>query len=779
MLTAPHRPERKIIGTGFFPDGAILRSEYGSLQLQAYDRDILRVTFTRGTDFPLPGPWLIGRAPVPIRDASEDGRYVYVSTGALRARVSKATGVLETFDSSGRPVFAERGPRTLEAFEARVIDRTRPAVTERVETADGVKLRVREAEKIGYKTLYRARLPLAFRADEAVFGLGQPESGPANLRGRTLYQCQANLSIALPFLVSTGGYGLLTDCGCPFIFDDSGAEDGPSLYYSAVEALDYYIIPGACEDAVKGYHYLSGRPALPPAWAFGYLQSQERYETADELISIAKLYRERGIGLDCVVLDWCSWPDGHWGQKSFDEKRFPDPRAMTDALHALDARLMVSIWPNMNPRTADNAAFRQRGWLLPGGELYDAVNPDARALYWEQARRGLFDMGVDAWWCDSSEPWTSEWSREEAPVMSEIFQETARTAADALGADRGNAYPFYHALAMWEGQRRTGSSKRVMNLTRSAWIGQQRLGTVMWSGDISAKWRTLKKQIAIGLDFCASGMPYWTQDIGGFFVKRGKAWYWDGDFEAGWDDPEYRELFVRWYEYAAFLPVFRGHGTDIRRELTNLDGAEYDAVLRYNRARYQLLPWLYSLAGRIALEGGLLMKPLAFLDPDDVRARAVDDAFLLGDDLLVCPVTDYRARSRTVYLPRGDWYELHTGRLLSGRAAYEAPAPLDTLPVYVRAGAVLPIADTAVCARDALRRPPRLWVFPGADGALTLYSDAGDGYGYEKGEYTLKTYRWHDAARTLTDEEGNACPCAVFSGPMGTSATTGTGGGRS
>ncbi len=767
MLTTPPRPERKILDTQIVSGGAILRSEYGRLRLLAYDRGILRVTFTRNDTFPEASPFLINRSPAPAACLAEDEGFVYVSTASLRARVSKMNGVLETFTADGKPVFAEGGLRTLDAFDAKIIDRDRPAVTERVETADGVKLRVREAEKIDYKRLYRARLPLTFRDGEALFGLGQPESGPANLRGRTLYQCQANQSIALPFMVSTGGYGLLADCGCPFIFDGSGAEGGPFLYFSAVEALDYYIVPGSCEDAVKGYHYLSGTPSLPPAWAFGYFQSQERYETADELISIAKLYRERGIGLDCVVLDWCSWKDGHWGQKTFDENRFPDPVAMMETLHGLDTHLMISVWPNMNPRTENNAEFKEKALLLPGGELYDALNPEGRALYWEQAKRGLFDMGIDAWWCDSSEPWSCEWDREEASVPSVIFQETARTAAEAIGADRGNAYPFFHAMAMWEGQRSTGSEKRVLNLTRSAWLGQQRFGTVMWSGDIAAKWETLKKQIAIGLDFCASGMPYWTQDIGGFFVKRGKAWYWNGDFEAGWDDPEYQELFVRWYEYAAFLPVFRGHGTDIRRELTNLNGAEYEAVLRYNQARYRLLPYIYSLAGRIALEGGIMMKPLAFYDPDDARAREIDDEFLLGGDLLVCPVTDYGARSRKVYLPRGEWYELHTGKRLAGKADHLADAPLNALPVFVRAGAVLPVAEKSVCAREALSKAPALWVFPGADGKLTLYSDAGDGYGYEKGEYSLKTYVWNDESFTLTDENGENVPFSVFDRPMG------------
>ena len=766
MLVAPHRPERRALNAALSQCGAVIESEYGRLRVMTYGRGILRVTFTRRAAFSdAPSPFLIGRAPVPAACVEQDEACVRVSAGRLWARVRKADGLVETFDAAGQPVFAEGGPRALEAFDARIIDRSREAVTERVETADGVKTRVREAEKTDYKSLYRARLPLALRPEEALYGLGQPESGPANLRGRTLYQCQANKSIALPFLVSTGGWGLLVDCGCPFVFHEDG--EGAYLHFSAVEELDYYIIPGACEDAVKGYHYLSGRPALPPAWAFGYLQSQERYETAAEVVGIARQYREKGIGLDCVVMDWCSWPDGHWGQKSLDAARFPDPKAMTDALHAMDTHFMISIWPNMNPRTRDNAAFKAKGWLLPGGELYDALNPEARALYWRQAKAGLYDFGVDAWWCDSSEPWTSEWSREEQPLASEVYGETTRTAAEAIGADRGGAYPFFHAQAMWEGQRGADGNKRVMNLTRSGWLGQQRFGTVLWSGDISAKWATLRKQIAIGLDMCASGMPYWTQDIGGFFVKKGRAWYWDGDFERGWDDPEYRELFVRWYEYAAFLPVFRGHGTDIRRELTNLTGEEYEAALRYNRARYQLLPYIYSLAGRVALEGGLMMKPLGFNYPDDPRARNTDDQFLLGDELLVCPVTEYRARTRRVYLPAGAWYELHTGRRVEGGVDYEAQAPLNALPVFARAGAVLPVSAGGTCAREALEKQPTLWVFPGADGRCALYSDALDGYGYENGDYEIKTYVWNDAAGRLTDEHGSDVPFRLFDRPMG------------
>ncbi|MBR4235073.1 MAG: DUF4968 domain-containing protein [Clostridia bacterium] len=760
MLKASHRPERRTQSVSLTDCGAELTSEYGRLRVLAYGRGILRVTFTRESGFVRkPSAYLINRSCVRAREVREDDGFVYIATEKLSARIDKANGVLTVCDAEGRTVFAEGGLRTLEAFDARIIDRSRPALIERYETADGVKTRIREAEKIDYKRLYRARLPLRFCEGEALYGLGQPEGGSANLRGRTIYNCQTNKSIALPFMVSSAGCGLLVDCGCPFIFND--AKNASYLYFSAVEELDYYVIPGTGDEAVRGYHYLTGTPALLPAWAFGYIQSQERYETSEEMTALAREYREKGIGLDCAVLDWCSWPDGEWGQKDFDSVRFPSPAQLTQTLHGMDVHMMISVWPNMNRRTRDNAEFKEKGLLLPGGELYDAFDPDARALYWKQAKR-LFDAGIDAWWCDSSEPWTSEWAREEKPEDSEIYYETLKTASDAVGADRGNAYAFFHARAIWEGLRGENTSKRVMNLTRSAWTGQQRFGTVLWSGDISAKWETLRKQVAIGLDMAASGMPFWTQDTGAFFVKQGKPWYWDGEYEQGFDDPEYRELFVRWYEYAAFLPVFRGHGTDIRRELTRLKGKEYGAVLRSNRLRYRLLPYIYSLAGLTCLNGGTLIKPLGFNYPDDETAINTDDEFLLGDDMLVCPVCEYAARTRKVYLPRGDWYELETGARVRGGGVYTAAAPLDAIPVFVRAGAVIPLSEGGVSVCEALSNKRELLVFPGADGEFSEYRDELDGYAYENGEYTLSRYVWHEHARSLTDENGSVLPCRIY-----------------
>ena len=760
MLTAPHRPGREIPTGGIGGDGTCytLKSEYGQMRLAALPRGIVRVRFTRREDFVSnESPYLVNRAGVSFDACAQDEERFCVQNGGLSMSVNKKDGSFALQLNGGERTDFCRALR-LEEYAARRIEPGARAVTEEIETADGKKTIVRDAPRSDYKNLYRASIELSFRPDEAIYGFGQPETAPLNLRGRKLYLTQMNRRIAVPFFVSTAGYGLLIDCGCPLIFDDEAKNS--CIRLSGVGELDFYVIPGSCEEAVRGYHYLTGKPALLPAWAFGYIQSQERYETQDEIVSLVRTYREKGIGVDCAVLDWMSWPDGMWGQKSFNEERFYDPRAMTDALHEMNARFMISIWPNPNPKTKDNAEFREKNLLLAGGAIYDATNPEARKLYWEQTKVGLYRYGVDAWWCDSSEPWTSEWSHKERPDEAETFFETSATAADALGMDRANAFAFYHAMALYEGQRGEEDLKRVVNLTRSAWTGQQRFGAILWSGDIAAGWETLKNQIAIGLNMSASGFPYWTQDIGGFFVKKGDAWYWDGDFENGWDDPEFRELFVRWYQYAAFLPVFRGHGTDVRRELTNLRGKEYEAALKYNRLRYRLLPYIYSMAGKIALEGGLMMRPLGFDYPNDEKAKNTDDEYLFGD-FLVCPVTEYRATSRSVYLPKGKWLELSTGRTLTG-GLHETPAPLDTLPLFVKAGAIFPLAGECGCSDEAFRQTPVFCVVPGANGRYTYYSDALDGYGYERGEYTLKTLYWDDEKRILADEDGNPVGYRLF-----------------
>lgn len=595
-----------------------------------------------------------------------------------------------------------------------------------------------------------------------MFGLGQHEEGSLNVRGKTIYLHQANLKIAVPMLVSNLGYGVLLDAYCPVVFNDN--EYGSYLFAEAVEELDYYFIFGGSMDGViDGYRTLTGKASLPPRWAFGYLQSQERYETQQEILDVAAEYRRRQLGLDCVILDWHSWRDGHWGEKKLDVKRFPEPGEMTRALHDEHVRFMISIWPNADETSDDYKEFAQQDLLLPFSTTYNAFDEKARGVYWRQLNENLFVHGVDAWWCDSSEPFTPEWNHIEKPIPANMYKEYVQSAEQQAPLALSNEYGLFHARGVYEGQRSVTDQKRVVNLTRSGSIGSQRYGAILWSGDTSASWETLRKQIAAGLNFCASGLPYWTMDIGAFFVKKGLQWYWDGDYEQGSDDPKYRELFARWYQLGCFLPIFRAHGTDVRRELWHYGepgDAVYDSLVKTNRLRYQLLPYIYSEAGKVWKNNGTLMRMLAFDFPLDERAIQIKDQYLFGENLMVCPVTEpmYDASKgevslrnssvRKVYLPAGaDWYNFWTGRHYEGGQDIMADAPLDVIPLYAKAGSILPMQQPVQYADQPM--PVEFHVYTGKDAEYELYEDAGDGYAYERGEYSVTILTWDQARETL------------------------------
>lgn len=741
MLTASKRPSHAVDSFSAENGAALFHSAYGKTRITSVGSGILRVTVTLKPEFSEAVPdFIVCNSLHPVTITEENGSY-RVSADGISCRISGEDGTLSFFDADGKLLTNEKAPCEIEKFDAFMISRDKPIEQITVNTPDGVKNFAVNASRDYYKSLYHMRLSLDFKLGEALYGLGQAEYGKLNLRNRTLWNCQHNRAIALPFMVSTRGYGLLLSTGSPFKFVDG--ENGGYFYIEAGEELDYYVISGGMEQAVKGYRFLTGKAVLPPRWAFGYIQSQEAYETSEEILSIAKGCRERGIGIDCVVQDWNSWEPGKWGNKRVDKKRFPDLRKLTDDLHGMHAHMMLSIWPNMAKESENGKEFAEKNLLLAGSDTYDALDPEARRLYWKQADEGLFSQGLDAWWCDSAETWTPEWNYINEPEESAVYYQYLSMAGEVIPPEKANMYPFYHGTAMSEGQRATGTGKRVCNLTRSAWAGQQRLGCIMWSGDISATWKTLKDQIAQGMNFCASGIPYWTLDIGGFFVKRAAQFFWNGSFDKGWDDPEFCELYVRWFQYAAFLPVFRAHGTDFRREMWNLHGENYDAVVKANRDRYRLLPYIYSLAGDAYLNDTIMMKPVAFCFPEDEKTYELNDQFMLGDSLMVCPVTDYGARSRKVYLPAGIWYDRNTGKKYEGGREIEAPAPLSDIPVFVRAGSIIPEFEPALSTEEAFAdNRLTLRTYPGADGHFTLYSDAGDGYGYLNGEYTLTEYRW-------------------------------------
>lgn len=748
-------------------DSLFLQTGKGVLRLKPINSRIVRVTYTMREK--ITGACGIGILEDKSRaewEYEEQKDKVILRTEELILEVNKQTGSLRYLEKGGRLLLAEREENSRELVEfdsyRTVIDEN--TKIEEVETPDGIKRVIKEACTVFDRKLYHTYLHLKWQESEHLYGLGQAEEGLLNLRGSVQYLHQANLKIAIPFLLSSNGYGILLSTGSTSVFQDTPY--GSYLYTEADEEMDYYFLAGASMDeVVKGYRFLTGKAVMLPRWAYGFIQSQERYESQKEILEIAEEFRKRGFGLDALVLDWRSWEDGMWGQKSFDKTRFPKPKQMTDALHAMDVHFMISIWPNMSKMTANYEEFLDKGLLLPASEIYDAFRKEARELYWKQANEGLFSQGIDAWWCDSSEPFTPEWSKKVKPRPDEMYASFVKDAGKYIPAERMNSYGLFHARTMYEGQRNTTEEKRVANLTRNCYVGGQRYGTILWSGDIYASWETLRKQIVAGLNFCASGLPYWTLDIGAFFVKKGEPWFWNGGYEEGLADLGYRELFVRWFQYGAFLPVFRSHGTDVRREpwlFESKDTGFYEALKEATALRYRLFPYIYSWAYKVWKEDKTFLRMLAFDFGADEWALDVDDEFMFGENILVCPVTKpmyYEAGSRVlcdvpktrkVYLPAGcEWYDFYTEERLPGGQVIEADAPLSHIPVYVRAGSILPMVEEAQSTADAAGREVQYHVYPGADCSFTLYQDSGDGYGYEHGEYTITEVCWKEAERAV------------------------------
>ena len=788
MLEAQKRKSRKITKVTRKNDSLYLESEHGILRLSPKSCNIIRISYKLGSLEPVAetGIGISYDENIYDWDFDESNEYISLRTSELIVSVDRETAsIVYNERQEGQTFLAEREKesRIMEEFDSfkTVIDES--TEIDLIQTADGLKRSIKSSNKVFDKKLYRTWLHLDFYDTECLYGLGQAEEGMLNLRATTQYIHQANMKSAVPFLLSSRGYGILLATGSPVIFNDT--EFGSYLYTEADIQMDYYFIGGDFRDngadsfdpksgssfdkIIKGYRLLTGKAVMLPKWAFGYVQCQERYESAEEIIDVVKEYRRRGIGLDCIVLDWMSWLDGHWGQKTFDPARFPDPKKMMENLHAMNARLMISLWPNMDEKTDNYREFNEKNLLLPANTTYDAFNEEARKLYWKQVNEGLFAHGLDAWWCDSSEMVTPEWNREIRPEASKLHHMFFEEASNFMPAEKCNAFCLAHAQTIYEGQRSSTEDKRVCNLTRSGYTGQQKYGTILWSGDISAKWETLEKQIAAGLNFCASGLPYWTLDIGAFFVKQGTEWFWDGEYESGCDDLGYRELYTRWFQYGAFLPIFRAHGTDVRREIWKFgEPGEmfYDALVKTVELRYQLLPYIYSLAADAWYNDGTMMRMFAFDFPHDTTALEITDQFMFGKSIMVCPITYpmyYEAGSVSIdegdyswflYLPYGyRWYDFWTNQVYDGGAHISVDADISKIPLFVREGSIIPFAEPANYVDEKRDKPIELLIYPGCDAEFMYYDDAGDGYMYESGEYSLTRILWDDSAKKVTYEK--------------------------
>lgn len=768
MLYAFKDKSRAITDVSRVGDSLVLISEHGKHKLTPKTPRTVRVTYTSREEFSSKAKESI----VALDSFSnwtfeESEKLITLTMPELKVEICKATGSYKYFDASNKLLLAEKNfeSKELQSFTTYSLVEE-GAKVEEIQTADGKKRVVNQAEHKATGESYHTRLNLEFQDDEYIYGLGQHEEGFGSLRGQTLYVHQANRKIAIPVFVSNLGYGIFMDTNSPLIFSDTLY--GTYIYCEASNELDYYFMNGgSMAGAIKEYRFLTGKAAMLPKWAFGYMQSQERYETQEEVLRVASEYRKRGIGLDCIVQDWISWDGAKWGDKNFDTNRYPSPKEMTDTLHDMDVRFMLSIWANPGESSDDFKQLKAAGFMLPATNVYNALLPEARKMYWDQANKGLFSNGVDAWWCDSSEPFTPEWNVSVKPEPSKLYNTYCKDVSNHLPCEELNSYSYYHALTMYDGQRSVTNDKRVCNLTRSAHTGQQRLGTILWSGDISASWDTYRRQIATGLGFSASGLPYWTVDIGSFFIKNSNAWFWKGDYDDTYNDLGYVELFTRWYQWGAFLPVFRGHGTDCRRELWYFDkeGTDfYDALLSVNRLRYELMPYIYSVAGRTWLNDESMMRFLAFDYPGDKTACEIKDQYMFGDSIMVCPVTqamyygvnstpiENAPKTRKVYLPEGEWYDFYTEEKYSGGQWIETDADIKKIPLFVKAGAIIPMAQFkgSTAAQNEI---DYIKVFKGADSEFGFYSDSGDGYAYEQGDYLYTTLSWNDKENRLNIAE--------------------------
>lgn len=737
--------------------------------LTVYSSRAIRVRYTRRPEFSKrPSLMLVAQPDVQVSfHVRETPGCLVFSTDDLTIEINTQTLAFTYRDANNRLLTREpeHGGKTLTPVDVMISSFDEAVLSEDKEKADGLRMRVENVRQVVARQAFQTKLEFEWAEDEALYGLGSHEEGMMNLRGQHQYLYQQNMKVVIPMLVSTRGYGILLESYALMEFHDDDA--GSFLETDVADELDFYFLYGPeLDEIVHQFRHLTGQAPLLPKWAFGYIQSKEHYATQQELLDVVSEYRARGLPLDCIVQDWKHWTGNHWGQKSFDPERYPNPRQLVDELHESHAKLMISVWPTMRRGGENWTEMHAQKFLLGDQATYDAFNPAARACYWEQANAGFFAHGIDAWWCDCTEPFQADWKGAVKPAPPEQMRIDTQEAKTYLDPEFINAYSLLHSQGIYQGQRAVTQDKRVVNLTRSGYAGQQRYGTIVWSGDIAATWETLRAQIPAGLNFSVTGMPYWTVDIGAFFVKnKPELWFWSGDYDSGVQDLGYRELYVRWFQYGAFLPMFRAHGTDTPREIWrfgNPGELMYDTLVKYLNLRYRLLPYIYSLAGLVTHQAYTMLRALAFDFRHDANTYNIQDEYMFGPAFLVCPVTTpmyYAANSaplsqtektRAVYLPSGcDWYDFWTGKCYAGGQTIVAAAPLETMPLYVRAGSIVPIGPAIQFADEKPDAPLELWVYPGQDGHFTCYEDEGDNYNYEQGNFATIQMVWDDSARQL------------------------------
>ncbi len=534
-----------------------------------------------------------------------------------------------------------------------------------------------------------------------------------------------------------------------------------TLSSEAADEIDYYFVYGENADKViAGYRKLTGKATIVPKWAMGFWQSRQRYTTQDEILSTVKTFRDKHIPLDNIVLDWHYWPTDAWGSHEFDSIRFANPEQMVDSLHnAYNAHIMISVWPKFYESTEHYKQMAEKGymlthnvdmqridWVWPGFKngFYDVYNPGARELFWKFLEETIYPKGFDAWWLDATEP----------DMHSNISVADRKVDLTPNYCGNGermfNPYATMQAKGVYEGQRKTDNDKRVFILTRSAFAGLQHYGAANWSGDIVARWSDLKDQVAHGTNFSVAGIPFWTMDIGGFSVED----RYNTQNPKAEDVAEWKELETRWYQFGAFCPLYRSHGEYPYREIFNVASESepaYQSILYYTKLRYTLMPYIYTLAGMTYHNDYTIMRPLVMDFKNDNKVWNINDQYMFGPAMMICPVSEYKVRTRTVYLPQcAGWYDFNTNKFYEGNQEIIANAPYERIPVFVKAGSIIPTGKDMEYTNQYPDDELLIYVYAGANGEFNLYSDEATNYNYEKGDFAVVPMTYNDAEKTFT-----------------------------
>jgi alpha-D-xyloside xylohydrolase len=640
---------------------------------------------------------------------------------------------------------------------------------------------------------YRVSQSYVLDPAEAIYGLGILQNGKMSQRNQEVHMVQNNTWDFVTFFQSVKGYGLFWDNYSPTTFKDNEAET--SFSSEVGDGIDYYFMFGGNADGVVAQmRDLTGQVPMFPLWTYGFWQSKERYKSQNETVGVVLKHRELGVPLDGIIQDWQYWGNNYlWNAMAFLNEEFPNPQKMVDDIHGMNAHLIISIWSSFGPHTKQYRELDKIGALFnfstwpesgltswppnmdyPSGvRVYDPYNPQARSIYWKYLNEGLFKYGMDGWWMDSTEPDHLSFKPEDMDTQTH------------LGSFRKvrNAFPLMTVGGVYDNQRATSSDKRVFILTRSAFAGQQRYGANTWSGDVNSSWETLRNQIPAGLNFSMCGIPHWNSDIGGFFA---------GAYNLSWNDgsasknPLFQELYVRWLQFGAFNPMMRSHGTDLSREIYNFGTKGepiYDAIEKTIHLRYALLPYIYATSWEVTSKQASFMRPLVMDFPDDKRGWDMNNQFMFGKSFLVAPIVKAHytpekivksnedtgwnrnegdgkvsqpkvnfteLKPTSVYLPAGAvWFDFWTHEKFTGGQEVTKSGNIETIPLYVRAGSILPIGPKVQYAQEKKWDNLEIRIYEGANGEFTLYEDENDNYNYEKGIYSTIQFTWNDAKKEL------------------------------